>query len=626
MLRLRELTKLAKSLVAVSCVITFTSLTGCGGGGGGGDESASKSAGIQENISSTNSFTAETASAVTTSLSKPQNRQEAARFLTQATFGPTASDIDHLMSVGYNAWFTEQVAARPLRGYQSHWDARNLAIKSATPNAQAGVDEINQAFWTNALASSDQLRQRVALALSEIFVISTANGCAENHLSGAANYFDMLADKAFGSYKDLLKAVTLHPVMGCYLSHLRNQKEAVDRFGNPTGRIPDENYAREVMQLFSIGLYQLNADGTQKLDGAGKPIPTYSSVDISGLANVFTGWSWDCPDWPSDYCFSQGVRQSDKTGNANRWAVPMRAYAQFHSTKEKRFLGTVIPAQTTPDPQRSLDTAMDTLAKHPNVGPFIGRQLIQRLVTSNPSANYVRRVSTAFTQSNGNLQAMVIAVLTDPEARSTAGLSDPTFGKVREPLLRLTAFFRAYGVQSITGNFMIWNTNDQVSSIGQNAYQAPSVFNFFRPGYVLPGSESAASGLVSPEMQLVNETSLAGYISFMRPVIVYGYGKRVADSKGVLNYDVTLEYHRNSGSASFALAEFPDRLVEDINQKLMYGTMSSSLKAEIIAAVTSIDTRAKKNPNQLQLIDTYTRRLYSALLLTMASPEFLIQK
>lgn len=625
MLRLREMTKPVKGLVALSVACVLVSLQGCGGGGGGSESPSEKSSGIQESTSSTVS----TATAVTISSTltgKPQTRQEAARFLTQATFGPTTADIDHLMAVGYNTYLTEQMAARPVRSYKSYWDSRNAAMKSVAPSAQAGVDEINQVFWTNALTSQDQLRQRVALALSEIFVISTANGCAEGHLSGAANYFDMLADKAFGTFKALLQAVTLHPVMGCYLSHLRNQKEAVDRFGNPTGRIPDENYAREVMQLFSIGLHELNADGTVKLDGNNRPISTYTATDVSGLANVFTGWSWDCPDWPSDYCFRQGVRQSDQASNADKWAVPMRPYAQFHSTKEKRFLGTVIPAQTTADPQRSLDTAMDTISRHANVGPFIGKQLIQRLVTSNPSPAYIRRVSTAFTQSGGSLQAMVVAILTDPEARASAGLTDPTFGKVREPVLRLTAFLRAYGAQSTSGNFLIWNTGDQVTSIGQNPYQAPSVFNFFRPGYVPPGSETAKAGLVSPEMQLVNETSIAGYVTFMRPFIANGYGKRVTDSSGNSNYDVTLEYQRNTNSKTLALADDPSALVEDVNQKLMYGTMSSALKSEIISAISTIDSRAKKNPTAIQIWDTFSRRLSSAVLLTMASPEFLVQK
>lgn len=607
------LAKPAKGLGAPACaLILATSLLAACGGGGGGDAPASNADG---DLAS--------ASAVTSSVATPPTKQEAARFLTQATFGPTPQEVTRLQTIGYSKWLQEQFTATTARSYKTYWEARNTAIKAVKPTAAAHINEINHVFWTNAISSPDQLRQRVAFALSQIFVISTQDGCAENHLSGAAAYFDMLGQKAFGTYRDLLQSVALHPVMGCYLSHLRNQKEDMT-----TGRVPDENFAREIMQLFSIGLYELNPDGSYKLSG-GQPIDTYKPADVAGLAKVFTGWGLDCPGLPADpydSCFRWGVRASDQAFNPDRWAVPMKPYAKFHSTSEKRFLTAVIPPQTSgANPQASLNVALDTLSKHPNVGPFIGKQMIQRLVTSNPSPDYVRRVSTAFTASGGSLKAMVTAILTDPEARSNANLTNPQFGKVREPILRMSALLRAYGAQSATGSFLIWNTGDPATSLGQNPFQAPSVFNFFRPGYTPPGSQAAAVKLVAPEMQLVNETSAAGYVNLMRTVVGYGFGMMGYENKGTA-VDVTLEYQRNPSSATLALANQPAVLVEDVNQRLMYGMMPYALRNEIVDAITSIDTRAKVNPTPAQIADTYKRRVWAAVLLTMASPEFQVQK
>jgi uncharacterized protein (DUF1800 family) len=501
MLRLSKLAKPVKGLVAVSCALVFTLLHGCGGGGGGSstsDNSAEKTSevALQETEDNTLgiSYAQATASAITAT-GRPQTRQEAARFLTQATFGPTQPEIDHLMEVGYQTWFQEQFNASTRTTYRGYWDARKAA-------KSAGSLEITHAFWKNALSGQDQLRQRMALALSQIFVVSTIDGCGNNNPQGAASYFDMLDQRALGRFRDLLESVTLHPVMGCYLSHLRNQKE------DPlTGRVPDENFAREVMQLFTIGLYQLNTDGSLKLNG-GKPIDTYTADDIAGLAKVFTGWSLDCPDWPSEQCFRWGSSNSGAI-TANRWTLPMKPYANFHSTSEKRFLGVTVAAQTTPNPAVSLKTALDTLAKHSNVGPFIGKQLIQRFVTSNPSPAYVQRVATVFSASGGDLQQVIVAVLMDPEARDASALKSATFGKVREPILRLSALLRAYGAQSVSGSFLMWNTNDVSTGFGEGPLQAPSVFNYFRPGYVAPNSESSKAGLTSPEMQIVHETTAA---------------------------------------------------------------------------------------------------------------------
>lgn len=321
------------------------SLTACGGGGGGGGQTTTGETAAG----------ADASTRVVVADAKPATRLEAARFLTQATFGPTDSDITRVMSLGYRPWITEQMQM-PMASlsHRAFWRQRNAIIMSADARARANGYDLTNSFWRQAVSGQDQLRQRMAFALSQIFVVSLADGCGADQSEGLAAYLDMLGQRAFGSYRDLLEAVALHPIMGCYLSHLKNQKE------DPvTGRVPDENFAREIMQLFSIGLHQLNMDGTPKRDANGQPIETYGPADVSGLAKVFTGFSWDCPGWPSSVCFKWGVREGDQARSANQWSAPMRPYPQFHSTSEKRFLGVVVPAQGTPDPAASLKIALD---------------------------------------------------------------------------------------------------------------------------------------------------------------------------------------------------------------------------------------------------------------------------
>ena len=256
-------------------------LAACGGGGGDGGSEGPASGGS------------------TTVNEMPTSREQAARFLTQATFGPTEADVDRVMAVGYGAWIDEQLA-KPASSHRASWDAANAAIKAANSGSSAGQDQVLESFWKQAVSGEDQLRQRLAYALSQIFVISMQDGSVGDNPRAVAAWLDMLGDKGMGSYRELLENVSRHPLMGMYLSHMRNQK------ADPkTGRVPDENYAREVMQLFSIGLVALNADGTVRSDGS-KPIETYGPADIAGLAKVFTGWSWACPDWPDNNCFFWG--------------------------------------------------------------------------------------------------------------------------------------------------------------------------------------------------------------------------------------------------------------------------------------------------------------------------------
>ena len=436
----------------------------------------------------------------------PASRSEAAMFLSKATFGPTESDIDRVMAIGYAAWIDEQLAT-PAASHRARWEAADAAIKAADPMAEAGQDPVFYSFWKQAISGNDQLRQRVAYALSQIMVISMVDGTVGDNPRAVAAWLDVLGDKGLSNYRDLIEAVSLHPMMGVYLSHLRNQKADAR-----TGRVPDENFAREVMQLFSIGLVELNPDGTAKTN-AGRPIETYGPTDIAGLARVFTGFSWACPGAPASGCFFNGSLNG--VSDPDRSFKPMIGYAQYHSTEAKTFLGATIASQSSANPQASLAAALDALHRHPNVGPFIGKQLIQRLVTSNPSPDYVRSVANTFADNGagvrGDMKAVIKAVLLHPEALRTSD----TAGKVREPVLRLSALLRAFNYRSDTGEYRIGNTDNAATSLGQTPLRAPSVFNFYRPGFVPPGTHAAAQNLALPEMQIVHETSAAGYVCLL---------------------------------------------------------------------------------------------------------------
>ena len=589
-------------------------LQACGGGSGTAAADPSSVAALsgtsEVDSARLRSITGLTSAITSTSITQwtqvgPISDQDAARFLTQATFGPTPADVASVKALGYSGWLNAQfVKPRQAESHLQFYDARDAEWRAR--GGRAAPADVMNSFWKNAIAGDDQLRQRVTFALSEIFVVSLADSCGDLNNRSVADFLDTLNRQAFGTYRQLIESVAMHPIMGCYLSHIHNQKEDA-----VTGRNPDENFAREIMQLFSIGLRQLNEDGTPVLAN-GQVVPTYGPSDIVGMARVFTGFSWECPLPDLDAgCFERGSSYNGMKSDPDLWVKPMRSYPRYHSTSEKAFLGKVIAPQATPDPDGSLRFALDTLAQHPNVGPFLGKQLIQKLVTSNPSPAYVARVARAFKASNGSLRALVTAVLTDSEARDTAiALVSSRSGKVREPVLRLTAVLRALEGRSVSGRFLIGDTSDPVLGLGQAPMFSPSVFNFFRPGYVPPGSLSAAAGLVVPEMQLANETSVAANVAYLGKLLNYGLGS--AASNGQNQPDVDLAYLRDPQSALLALAATPSALVEQINQRLLFGTMSASLRSDLLAVVTPIN----EPPARVQL----------ALLITLASPEFLVQR
>ena len=580
---------------ALAALLSAVFLAACGGGGGGGDPGSDGS------------------NPPPVVVEKPATRQEAARFLAQATFGPTDADIDRVMAIGYGPWIDEQFALAATTGaHRAHWQTRDAEIKAANVANSAGQDQVFESFWKQAVTAPDQLRQRMAWALSQIFVISMVDSTVADNTRAVAAWLDLLHEQGFGNYRTLIESVSRHPMMGVYLSHLRNQK------ADPrTGRVPDENYSREVMQLFSIGLVELNEDGTPK---AGAP-ETYTPADITGLAKVFTGWSWACPDWPDNSCFFGG--SANGNSDPDRSFKPMLGYAQYHALEAKTFLGVTIPAQTQGDPTTSLRTALDTLAAHPNVGPFIGRQLIQRFTTSNPSPEYVRAVSRAWADNGagvrGDLKAVLKAVLMHPEARSVSATS----GKVREPVLRLSAYLRAFPHASDTGWFRVGNTDNPGTSLGQTPLRSGSVFNFYRPGYVPPGTQTASRGLVAPELQIASETSAAGWVNYMRDNIASGVGATNGTVNGVVRNrrDIQPDF-----AAELALAGDPAALVDRVTARLTYGAAGADLKTLITNAVTAISIPALTPTNQAQVDAARRNRVNAAILLTVASPEFQVLK
>jgi uncharacterized protein (DUF1800 family) len=541
--------------------------------------------------------------------------EDASRFLAQATFGATDADIHTLTKIGFNAWLTSQFNMSPAL----HEPVVEQSLMLNNPPCVAGDVTCNaalfvqnssnegylqQTFWQQAMTGSDQLRQRVKYALTEMMVISSTNPAVANMPRGMANYYDLLGADAFGNFRQLLQDVTLSPMMGQFLAMQGNE-------GSNPNVDPDENYAREVMQLFTIGLYQLNPDGTQVLNSAGQPIPTFSNTDVMGLASVFTGFSWNVPGnqsnaaW-SNCCLYVGAGFGEDL-------LPMQSYPNHHSTAQKNFLGVTIPASPNPDPVGDLKIVLDTLYNHPNLPPFFSKQLIQHLVTSNPSPAYVARVAAIFqndgTGVRGNLQAVIQAILLDTEARgSFAASSNPQYGKVREALIRYTEWARAFTAQSRNGSFNLGSAEDPIYGLGQMSLRSPTVFNWFAPGYVPPGTSISAAGLVAPEMEMTDVSTVVGYLNYMQSAI---------GSNAQAGPDVFSNY-----STEIGLAATPNQLVDRINLLLMAGEMDSTLQGQILAAVNSI---AIPSSGQSASNAALLARVETAIYLTMASPSYAAQ-
>ncbi len=516
----------------------------------------------------------------------PRDDNDVARFLTQATFGPTKPEIQRVRQMGFDPWLNEQFNA-PTTSHVAYLD-------TARQTEMLYMNQAMEAFWTKALTGDDQLRQRVAFALSEILVVS-----ADSELAGdpyaISGYIDTLQANAFGNFRQTLKNVTLNPAMGAYLDVLKNDRE--DTY---SGRVPNENYAREINQLFSIGLYKLHPDGSLILDGNGQPIPTYDQDTIVGFSYVFTGWGYGGLPVTDDNFY---YHYPNVDNNWAAWRVPMQPYPYRHSSLQKKLLnGVVLPAGQTPE--EDLDAALDNIFNHPNVGMFVGRQLIQRLVTSNPSPGYIYRVASVFNNNGagvrGDMKAVIRAILLDDEARNPSQINQQGYGKQKEPVLRFSALLRAFKARAQTNKFRIWNLENPVYSLGQNPLRSPTVFNFFEPNYIQPGRLSRA-GLYSPEFQITNDTQIIGSTNQMRDIVYRGFGY----NQDQINLGLT-DYLVFAGN--------PTQLVDELNLVLMSGQMSPSMKTIIINTVNQIPA---SNPQE---------RIRTAIHLTITSPQFAIQK
>ncbi len=541
---------------------------------------------------------------------QPITASSAARFLTQATFGPNDSSIAAVQSAGYATWIDQQEAMPVSASHQAFIESRLATLQATNPSAKIGYPDFFNSFWKQAATGPDQLRQRVKLALSEIFVVSFNGVILDTR--GVSSYYDMLGANAFGNYRTLLENVTLHPMMGAYLTYLGSVKEDPS-----TGEEPDQNFAREVQQLMSIGLYQLNQDGSLQTDSAGSPISTYSTNDIDGLSKVLTGFSWYSPK-PTTVGGKATFNGGSRDPNAS--VTPMIAYPSYHSISSKAFLGVTIPASTTPDPSGDLKIALDTIFNHPNVGPFIGRQLIQKLVTSNPSPAYVARVAAVFnndgTGVRGNLGAVVKAILLDPEARDDTAVSSPTFGKLREPVVRVANWMRAFNVTSDSGWWQVGSTSGAIS-LGQSVMFSPSVFNFWRPGYSPPNTALGNLNLVAPEFQSVNVSSVSAYIINIHAAVFTGLGPK-SPTTGVSDV-------RSAYASEIAVANDAAALTDRINTLVLYGQMSASLRSRILDAVNKI--RIPTPPaTAAQISAALKSRVATAVYMALVSPEYLAQR
>jgi uncharacterized protein (DUF1800 family) len=558
---------------------------------------------------------------------------DAARFLAQATFGPTTSSIAHLRDVGYEAWLAEQFA-EPASTETQYLDWLVPIQDYISDDARLEIWSINSVGTPdpsrNNAIPTDQLRQRVAFALSEIFVVSNSNGTLAYQPWALASFYDMLAADAFGNYRTLLEDVTKHPAMGIFLSSIQNQKE------DPEQNIhPDENYAREVMQLFSVGLNQLNLDGTPVLAG-GQPVPTYDQATVRGFAAVFTGWDWNntgCGDTTYTCCMydeTEGWGTYFWCGPSNNtdlpWRLPMEPIEHYHdNTSDKQLLnytGVSLPNGVLAhggDAQAELTEALDNIFNHPNVGPFIATRLIERLVTSNPSPAYVRRVAEAFNDNGagtrGDLRAVIRQILLDPEARYGNWSAPETFGKLREPLLKITQMWRAMEARSQSGRIGTLSPWPAIEEqIGQAPLRSPTVFNFFKPDYAQPG-EVHDRGLASPEFQILTDTMIVATPNYLFHEIFCDY----TGSEDCWASDDPATMQMNEDRDAALAASDPAALVDEYSRLFMSGQMSPFMKGVLV------------NRLQQMSADDYgdnlgRRRVQHALYLILNSPEYSIQK
>lgn len=535
---------------------------------------------------------------------------ETSRFLAQATFGTGLEYIKTVSELNFEDWIDNQfsVDSQPLQQLSQDIYAEAKQIHISNGGNADDFDNLNwqyfmYAWWQSNINNQDLLRQRIALALSEILVISR-----ESNLSGygvgLADYYDVLKDNAFGNFKNLLKDVTMHPMMGVYLSHYNNPKSIPERNIHP-----DENYAREIMQLFTIGLYELNQNGTYILDGDGNRIPTYDNDDIKEFAKVFTGLG------PADVeDFSDRTPRFGLGHYQARKDIPMLMYDEWHEPGSKQLLnGYTIPGGQSG--MQDIDAAIDHLFNHKNTAPFISKRLIQQLVKSNPSPGYISRVSAAFNNTKGvrgNMKAVVKAILLDEEARSCSWIENPTSGKMIEPMMRYFNVVRQIDLDNDDNRF--WNNGfDFYRNTGQAPLSAPSVFNFFLPDYV-PNSAFASANIVAPEFQIHDSATSINYLNQVDAwtnlrwyEVLRTWGLELEGTP--LDFEGLKYYAKDS-----------EVLINQLDKLFTRGQLSEDTKQIIVTAVDGITRGWNDDTTQADL------RVKMALYLLMISPDYVILK
>ena len=520
----------------------------------------------------------------------------AARFLTQATYGPRYDEIVALTNSSYEQWLDRQFALPPTLHIPY---GQRIGFFERPPTIVRSSHHRVSVWNSVAMNAQDQLRQRMAFALSQIFVVSDRNIAIPHRV--IANYYDLLVQNAFGTYRELLEKITLNEAMGLYLGMAGNQKRDL----SINVLTPDENYAREILQLFSIGLIQLNLDGTPKLDSKGNEIPTYNQRDVEQLAKVFTGWHFDYISFRTYQLRPLGIKEGFK---------PLRAFQQFHDTSSKELLKVPGFSQTLPANQSAeedLEDALDIIANHPNVAPFISKQLIQRFVTSNPTPSYVRRVATVFNNNGrgvrGDLKAVLRAILLDVEARQGHKTSPETFGKFKEPILRLTALWRGIGFLyrlPFAGPVL-----ENLRLLNNMPLQAPTVFNFYTPDFS-PSGKLSENGLLAPETQLLNLASVAS-MGFTFGNFSLRSDNQAISSQGLVSIDTLSQYPFVSDDLMDK-----DELIERFNIIFLSGAMPDGMRQVLN------ELHGPKGYTPSTKLNVINDLLY----LTIISPHFYIQR
>ena len=592
---------LIRSLVSAILVLL---LVACGGGGGGSSAPAADTSPAPVAAPPTDSTPApEPESKPTTLVFK---EAEAARFLSQATFGPTRNTIDAVVADGPEAWLLEQLekpATLHLEAVLSQFPADGRFFDENGDTLQELKPLPAVSFWTAAIKGEDQLRQRMAFALSQILVVS-ANSSVGDAPQILAHYMDTLTKGAFGNYRDLLERVTYSPAMAIYLTYLRNRPADAE-----TGRVTDENYAREILQLFTLGLVELKPNGQPVKAEDGSEVELYDNSDITELAKVFTGLSFSGTNFDT---------RLNRVPLAS-FHASLEMFDEYSASGSKQFLGNTIAADT--GGAASIELALDIIFEHPNLGPFLGRQLIQRFVTSHPTNAHVRRVSEAFdagsyqlpggevigTGQRGDLAAVISAVLFDIDAGDASVTDNPASGKLREPVIRFTHWARAFEVNSAdSSNERALRNTSSPQLLGQQPYGSPSVFNFYRPGYIAAGTSTGDAGLTAPELQITNAGTIIGYANFLTLFALQNSPR----------YDNSLPRAFVPDYAPYtSLADDTTALLDSLDLILTHGTLAPETRQRITDVLASIDQ---------QSTDTSELKTQAAVILIMTSPEYIV--